>query len=151
MWLGSLRLDVQTKEPPGADNLVVAYLLRDGVPLTAVDLAVKAEADGRAYVASMLGQVSDAAREGFPRGVADLPPYGLEYAAGLPGHLTARLVVYGDDAWVARGIGVSVRELRRRDGRWVEDGEWSPAGYWDAAAALYTARGAGARTWTFGL
>ena len=104
MWIGSIRLIVQTKDAPdaGTNNLVQAIVTRNNAELRTLNLDYPAEADlQRGAIRSYdyigptrLPRRNDKTPE-LPPGVGQdpmpYPGYGLEYSDGLKGHLAIHL------------------------------------------------------------
>src|SRR5258708_39519514 len=117
MWIGSVRLVVETKDAldAGTDSLVQASVLRDGSALRVLNLDYPTENDLergaiRNYDYSgptKLPRRNDQTPQ-LPSGVGQnpmpYPRYGFEISHGLHGHLRIRLGIRGDDMWIKDNV-----------------------------------------------
>lgn len=145
MWIGSMRLTVETKNAPhaGTDSLVQVNVLRDGMSLRTLNLDYPAEDDlergaHRNYNYLRLPRENDQTPE-LPSGVGQnpmpYPGYGFEFSNGLSGHLTLRVRIGGDDMWIKDRVDLYVRSVRRVATSWdtldwIEDATWSYVASW---------------------
>lgn len=169
MWIGSIRLIVETKDAPyaGTDSLVQATILRDGTELRVLNLDYPAEDDLergaiRNYDYSgptKLPRRNDKTPE-LPPGIGQspmpYPGYGFEFSNGLNGHLKIRLRIRGDDMWIKDNVDLYVRSIRRRATSfdtlaWLEDPDWTYICSWSQDVALSTDSSEGFTTWTLNL
>jgi hypothetical protein len=169
MWIGSIRLVVQTKNQrnAGTDNLVQASVLRNDHVIRVLNLDYPAENDLergaiRAYDymgPTKLPRNNDKTPE-LPPGIGQspmpYPGYGLEFSEGLSHHLKIRLRIRGDDMWIKDSVDLYVRVIRQRATSfdtlaWVEDPEWTYIASWTQDVALSTDAREGTATWTLNL
>jgi hypothetical protein len=124
MWIGAIRLTVQTKDVrfAGTDSLVQATVIRDGNDLRVLNLDYPAENDLepgaiRNYDYSgptklpRRNDMTPPLPDGIGRTPMPYPGYGFEFSNGLPGHLRVRLHINGDDMWIMDFRGKNIREL----------------------------------------
>lgn len=169
MWIGSVRLTVQTKNAPnaGTDSLVQAKLLRDGQELRVLNLDYPTEDDLEAgairnydYMGpTKLPRRNDKTPE-LPPGVGQIPMpypgYGLEFSNGLSNHLKLQLRIRGDDMWIKDNVDLYVRFIRQRATSfdtlaWIEDPDWTYIASWGRDVAMSTDAREGVTTWTLNL
>jgi hypothetical protein len=165
MWIGAIRLVVQTKDSldAGTDSLVQAAVLRDGAELRVLNLDYPTEDDLergaiRNYDYSgptKLPRRNDKTRE-LPPGIGQTPMpypgYGFEFSSGLNGHLILRLRIRGDDMWIKDNVDLYVRFIRRIATSfdtldWVEDTNWTYIASWTRDVAMSTDPREGSTTW----
>ena len=165
MWIGSIRLVVQTKDAPnaGTDNLVQALVLRDGGLLGKYNLDWPAEDDlergairNYDYMGpTKLPRKNDKTPE-LPSGVGQnpmpYPGYGFEFSNGLNGHLKLQLKINGDDMWIKDNVVLFVRQIRQKATSfdtlaWVEDPDWTFIASWGKDVAMSTDSDEGTTTW----
>lgn len=156
MWIGAIRLVVQTKNAPfaGTDSLVQATVVRDGSDLRVLRLDYPTENDLepgaiRAYDYSgptKLPRRNDKTPP-LPDGIGQIPMpypgYGFEFSSGLSGHLTLRLRIRGDDMWIKDNVDLYVRYIRQRATSfdtlaWIEDQDWSYVATWGRDVPMST-------------
>lgn len=169
MWIGSIRLIVQTKNAPhaGTDSLVQATVLRDGTALRVLNLDYSTEDDLERGAIRMYDYVgptklprrNDKTPE-LPPGIGQspmpYPGYGFEFSNGLNGHLKIRLRIHGDDMWIKDNVDLYVRSIRRRATSfdtidWQEDPDWTYVSSWSQDVAMSTDSSEGTTTWTLNL
>ena len=169
MWIGAIRLMVQTKNSPnaGTDHLVQTSVIRDGVELRVLNLDYPTEDDLergaiRNYDYSgptKLPRRNDQTPE-LPSGIGQIPMpypgYGFEFSNGLNGHLRLRLRINGDDMWIKDNVDLYVRFIRQKATSfdtlaWIEDPDWTYIASWTQDAAMSTDSSEGATTWTMQL
>jgi hypothetical protein len=169
MWIGSIRLVVQTADLPdaGTDSLVHFIVLRDGVPLHVYSLDYPTEDDlergaSRAYDyigPTRLPRINDQTPE-LPPDVGEFPPpypdYGFEFSNGLSGHLRLRLQIDGDDMWIKDDVDLYVRHIRQHGSgidtvKWMEDADWSFVGTWTKNVAMSADASEGVTRWDLAL
>jgi hypothetical protein len=166
MWIGAIRLMVQTKNSPnaGTDSLVQTSVLRDGVELRVLNLDYPTEDDlergairNYDYIGpTRLPRKNDKTPE-LPSGVGQIPMpypgYGFEFSNGLKNHLMLRLRINGDDMWIKDNVDLYVRFIRQKATSfdtlaWIEDSDWSYIASWTQDAAMSTDSSEGTTTWT---
>lgn len=127
MWIGSIRLIVETKDEPyaGTDSLVRATILRNGNELRVLRLDYPTEDDlergairNYDYMGpTKLPRRNDKTHE-LPDGIGQIPMpypgYGFEFSDGLSGHLKIRLRIHGDDMWIKDNVDLYVRFIRNK-------------------------------------
>ena len=169
MWIGSIRLIVQTKNAPyaGTDSLVQAKILRDNKLLRTLNLDYPTENDlergatrNYDYIGpTRLPRKNDQTPE-LPSGVASIPMpypgYGFEFSNGLSGHLKIKLQINGDDMWIKDTVDLYVRFIRRLATSfdtedWKEDADWTYISSWTQDVAMSTDSDEGFTTWTLKL
>jgi hypothetical protein len=169
MWIGSIRIVVQTKDAPagGTDSLVQAMVLRDGAELRVLNLDYPTENDLergaiRNYDYSgptKLPRRNDQTSE-LPPGIGQIPMpypgYGFEFSNGMNGHLKIRLRVNGDDMWIKDKVDLYVRFIRLRatsfdTEAWMEDPDFTYISSWTQDVAMSTDSSEGVATWTLNL
>jgi len=169
MWIGSIRLTVQTKNQQfaGTDSLVQASILRNGTELRLLNLDYPAENDlepgairNYDYMGpTKLPRRNDQTPE-LPPGVGQnpmpYPGYGLEFSNGMSGHLTIRLRIRGDDMWIKDNVDLYVRKIRQIATSfdtldWQEDSNWTYVASWTQDVALSTDSSEGHTTWNLNL
>jgi len=169
MWIGSIRLNVETKDAPnaGTDSLVQARILRDGNELRLLNLDYPAEDDLergaiRNYDYSgptKLPRRNDHTPElppGIGRNPMPYPGYGFEFSNGMNGHLKVRLQIRNDDMWIKDNVDLYVRLIRLRATSfdtvdWLEDPDWTYIASWSQDVAMSTDSREGLTTWTLNL
>jgi len=123
MWIGSIRLVVETKDSldAGTDNLVQATVLRNDAELRVLNLDYPTEDDlergairNYDYIGpTKLPRRNDKTPE-LPPGIGQnpmpYPGYGFEFSNGLNGHLILRLRIRGDDMWIKDNVDLYVKE-----------------------------------------
>ena len=161
MWIGSIRLIVETKDAAnaGTDSLVKAHVVRDGTKLAALRLDYPTEDDLERNAIrnydyrgpTKLPRKNDKTPE-LPSGVGQspmpYPGYGFEFSNGLHGHLTLQLEIMGDDMWIKDNVDLYVRQIRQKATSfdtlaWVEDSEWTYIATWSKDVAMSTDSGEG--------
>jgi hypothetical protein len=169
MWIGSIRLVVQTKDAPfaGTDSLVQANILRDNNLLRILNLDYPTENDlergairNYDYIGpTRLPRRNDQTPE-LPPGVGEspmpYPGYGFEFSHGLKGHLKIKLKIKGDDMWIKDSVDLYVRVIRNvatsfDTEAWEEDTNWTYIASWTQDVALSTDSNEGFTTWTLNL
>jgi hypothetical protein len=164
MWIGSIRLHVQTKDAPdaGTDNLVTATIVRDGVEIKTLKLDYPSENDlergairNYDYIGpTRLQRINDKTPE-LPPGVGQIPmpypSYGIEFSNGLNGHITVRLRIDGDDMWIKDNVDLYIRAIRLKATsfdtlEWMEDANWTYIGTWSKDVAMSTNSNEGVAT-----
>ena len=169
MWIGAIRLIVQTKDAPfaGTDSLVQATIVRDGAELRVLNLDYSTEDDlerGAIRNYDYSGPTKLPRRNdqtpSLPDGVGQnpmpYPGYGFEFSNGLHGHLTIRLRIRGDNMWIKDNVDLYVRFIRQRATSfdtlaWQEDADWSYIATWSLDVAMSTDAGEGHTTWNLNL
>lgn len=165
MWMGSIRLTVQTEDAPyaGTDSLVQANVLRDGSQLRVLNLDYPAEDDlergairNYDYMGpTKLPRRNDQTPE-LPPGIGQYPMpypgYGLEFSSGLGGHLTIQLRINYDDMWIKDKVDLYIRRIRQVATsfdtlEWREDNFWSFIASWPQDVAMSTDSDEGVTTW----
>ena len=169
MWIGSIRLVVQTEDAPnaGTDSLVQATVLRNDNALRILNLDYPTEDDlergairNYDYIGpTRLPRRNDQTPE-LPPGIGQnpmpYPGYGFEFSNGLHGHLKLRLHINGDDMWIKDSVDLYVRFLRQRATSfdtlaWLEDPEWTYIASWTQDVAISTDSSEGVSDWTLNL
>jgi len=169
MWIGAIRLVVQTKDAvdAGTDSLVQATVLRDGAELLVLNLDYPTEDDlergavrNYDYIGpTKLPRRNDQTPElpsGIGRSPMPYPGYGLEFSSGLNGHLVLRLRIRGDDMWIKDSVDLYVRFVRQRATSfdtlaWIEDPDFTYIASWTQDVALSTDSSEGSSTWNLRL
>jgi hypothetical protein len=169
MWIGSIRLIVETKDAPdaGTDSMVQATILRDGTELRLLNLDYRIDDDlERSAIRNYdysgptkLPRRNDKTRplpDGIGQSPMPYPGYGFEFSNGLNGHLTIRLRIRGDDMWIKDNVDLYVRFIRQRATSfdtltWQEDTDWSYIATWSQDVAMSTDSSEGVTTWTLNL
>ncbi len=162
MWIGSMRLGVQTQDSrdAGTDSLVTADVLRDGVLVARLRLDYIYEDDlergaFRNYTYLQLPRRNDQTPE-LPPGIGQspmpYPDYGLEFSNGLAGHLRIRLHIHGDDMWIKDNVHLDIREVRHVATSfdtldWRQDTQWTSYADWTQDVRLSTDSHEGVTTW----
>jgi len=169
MWIGSIRLTVETKDAPdaGTDSLVQAVILRDGNELRVLNLDYPTENDlergairNYDYMGpTKLPRKNDQTPE-LPSGIGQIPMpypgYGFEFSNGLGGHLRIRLRIRGSDMWIKDNVDLYVRFIRQKATSfdtlaWIEDSDWSYVASWGHDIPMSTQIFEGFATWTLKL
>lgn len=169
MWVGSIRLAVETKDSldAGTDSLVQVTVLRDGSQLQVLNLDYPTENDlergatrNYDYVGpTKLRRKNDKTPE-LPSGIGQIPMpypgYGFEFSNGLNGHLTLRLRIHGDDMWIKDNVDLYVRTIRNKATSfdtlsWIEDTDWTYIASWARDVPMSTDPREGVTTWSLGL
>jgi hypothetical protein len=169
MWIGAIRLIVETVDSPnaGTDSLVQTSVLRDGAELRVLNLDYPTEDDLergaiRNYDYSgptKLPRRNDRTPE-LPPGIGQTPMpypgYGFEFSSGLNGHLMLRLRIRGDDMWIKDSVDLYVRFIRNKATSfdtlaWTEDRDWTYIASWTRDVAMSTDANEGSTTWTLQL
>ena len=169
MWIGSIRLIVQTENVPnaGTDSLVQATVLRNDNALRVLNLDYPTEDDlergairNYDYIGpTKLPRRNDQTPE-LPPGIGQspmpYPGYGFEFSSGLHGHLKLRLRINGSDMWIKDNVDLYVRLIRQRATSfdtlaWQEDTDWTYIASWTQDVAMSTDSGEGTTTWTLNL
>jgi hypothetical protein len=169
MWIGSIRLIVETKDASnaGTDSLVQATVLRDGANLRVLNLDYPTEDDlergairNYDYIGpTKLPRRNDQTPE-LPSGIGQIPMpypgYGFEFSKGLSGHLKIQLRIRGDDMWIKDEIDLYVRFIRERATSfdtiaWQEDADWTYVASWTQDVRMSTDSSEGVTTWTLAL
>jgi hypothetical protein len=169
MWIGAIRLVVETQNSPGAgtDSLVQAAVLRDGAELRVLNLDYPTEDDlepgairNYDYSGPMKLPRRNDKTPTLPSGVGRIPMpypgYGFEFSNGLNGHLMLRLRIRGDDMWIKDDVGLYVRFIRERATSfdtiaWMEDSDWTYIASWTKDVAMSTDPREGVTTWNLAL
>lgn len=165
MWIGSIRLIVETKDAPdaGTDSLTQATIMRDGSELRALRLDYPHEDDlergtirNYDYIGpTKLPRKNDKTPE-LPPGIGRIPMpypgYGFEFSNGLNGHLKIQLRIRDDDMWIKDNIDLYVRLIRQRATSfdtldWQEDANWTYISSWTQDVAMSTDSSEGHTTW----
>jgi hypothetical protein len=169
MWIGAIRLVVQTEDAPdaGTDHLVQATVIRDGNELRVLNLDYPTENDLergaiRNYDYSgptRLPRRNDQTPE-LPPGIGRIPMpypgYGFEFSNGMNGHLRIRLQIHGDDMWIKDNVDLYVRFVRQVATSfdtlaWQEDSFWTYVASWTRDAAMSTDSSEGFAIWNMNL
>lgn len=169
MWIGAIRLIVQTKDAPyaGTDSLVQATVIRDGNELRVLNLDYPTEDDLergaiRNYDYSgptKLPRRNDQTPQ-LPDGIGQIPMpypgYGFEFSNGLYGHLTMRLRIRGDDMWIKDNVDLYVKFIRQKATSfdtlaWIEDADWTYIASWSKDVKMSTDSSEGYKTWNLKL
>jgi hypothetical protein len=169
MWIGAIRLIVETKDAPdaGTDSLVQATISRDGNELRVLNLDYSTENDlERGAIRNYdyggptrLPRRNDRTPE-LPPGIGQnpmpYPGYGFEFSRGLNGHLQIRLRIRNDDMWIKDNVDLYVRFIRQRATSfdtlaWQEDADWTYIATWSQDVAMSTDSSEGFTTWTLNL
>jgi hypothetical protein len=169
MWIGAIRLVVETENAPnaGTDSLVQATVLRDGTALRVLNLDYPSEDDlergairNYDYIGpTKLPRRNDKTPE-LPPGIGQIPMpypgYGFEFSSGMNGHLVLQLRIRGDDMWIKDNVDLYVRVIRERATSfdtlaWIEDTDWSYIASWTRDVAMSTDSGEGVTTWNLQL
>ncbi len=158
MWIGTIRLQVRTKDAPhaGTDDDVVVTIVRDGADVATVNLNKPnqndlEQRDFRDYDYTQFPRSTDQTVVPDPEFAAiptPYPPHGIEFSYGIPGHLALRLAIRGDDMWIEDSVALSIRELVQRNDVWREREEWTHVDTWEVDSRMSTDRSEGVRTWT---
>jgi len=156
MWIGAIRLTVQTKDAPyaGTDSLVQATVIRDGTELRVLNLDYPTENDlerGAIRNYDYIGPTKLPRRNDktpqLPDGIGQIPMpypgYGFEFSSSLYGHLTLRLRIRGDDMWIKDNVDLYVRFIRQKATSfdtlaWVEDTDWTYIASWSKDTKMST-------------
>jgi len=165
MWIGAIRLIVQTEDAPfaGTDSLVQATIIRDGSELRILNLDYPTEDDLESgairnydYIGpTKLPRRNDQTPE-LPPGIGQspmpYPGYGLEFSNGMNGHLRIRLRIRGDDMWIKDKVDLYVRFIRQVATSfdtlaWQEDSFWTYIASWTQDVAMSTDSSEGFTTW----
>ncbi|MCC3574317.1 MAG: hypothetical protein JGK30_20805 [Microcoleus sp. PH2017_40_RAT_O_B] len=169
MWIGSIRLIVETKDAPfaGTDSLVQAIILRDGTELRVLNLDYPTENDlergairNYDYIGpTKLPRRNDKTPE-LPPGIGQIPMpypgYSFEFSNGLNGHLKIQLKIRGDDMWIKDNVDLYVRFIRERATSfdtlaWLEDSDWTYIASWTQDVSMSTDSSEGVTTWNLNL
>lgn len=165
MWIGAIRLTVQTKDIKyaGTDSLIQASILRDGIELRVLNLDYPSEDDHergdiRSYSytgPTKLPRRNDSTPE-LPSGVGRVPMpypgYGFEYSNGMNGHLSIRLRIRSDDMWIKDNVDLYVKFIRRVASSfdtlvWKRDAIWTYIASWTQDVKLSTDSSEGFKVW----
>lgn len=169
MWIGAIRLVVETKDSldAGTDSLVQATVLRDGAELRVLSLDYPTEDDlergairNYDYIGpTKLPRRNDKTPE-LPPGIGQspmpYPGYGFEFSNGLNGHLILRLRIRGDDMWIKDNVDLYVRFIRNKATSfdtlaWVDDPDWTYVASWTRDVPMSTDSSEGSTTWNLRL
>ncbi|MGC2237217.1 MAG: hypothetical protein WA584_13715 [Pyrinomonadaceae bacterium] len=169
MWIGSIRLTIETKDvtDAGTDSLVQATVLRDSANLRVLNLDYPSENDlergairNYDYIGpTRLPRRNDKTPE-LPPGVGQnpmpYPGYGFEFSNGLGGHLKIQLRINGDDMWIKDNVDLYVRNIRQVATSfdtlaWQEDSNWTYISSWNQDVAMSTDSDEGKTTWNLNL
>lgn len=151
----SWKISTGTEPTGGTDARLDCEILRDGAHLFTVHLELgnserldRGRSDNlfymfkRAFYASPID-------EGLARGTV-----GIEVPHGIPGHVTLRLRILGDDLWVKKSVTVSARLgtlFRYSEGGGLlvvpEDEPWEFLGFFGQQVTLSTDSREGFTTW----
>jgi len=169
MWIGSIRLLVETKDAPyaGTDSLVQAVVLRNGNELRVLNLDYPTEDDlerGAIRNYDYMGPTKLPRRNDKTPQLPDCigqipmpyPGYGFEFSDGLSGHLKIRLRIRGDDMWIKDNVDLYVRFIRNKATSfdtlaWIEDTDWSYIASWGQDVPMSTDIFEGFLMWTLNL
>jgi hypothetical protein len=169
MWIGAIRLIVQTKDArdAGTDSLMYAAIARDGTELRVLKLDYPTENDferGAIRNYDYIGPTKLPRRndktpplpDGIGRNPMPYPGYGFEFSNGLNGHLAIRLLIRGADMWIKDNVDLYVRFIRQRAINfdtlvWQEDTDWSYIATWSQDVAMSTDPMEGRVIWTLKL
>lgn len=162
MWIGAIRLAVETKDSSyaGTDSLVTTAVLRDGDEIVRLRVDYAEENDlergaVRNYDYLGLPRRNDQTPE-LPDGIGQnpmpYPDYGLEFSSGLENHLVLRLEIHNDDMWIKDNVRLYVKQIRQKATSfdtvgWKEDSNWDYVGSWNRDVAMSTDWEEGARAW----
>lgn len=169
MWIGAIRLTVETKDAldAGTDSLVQASVIRNGSVLRVLNLDYPTENDlergairNYDYIGpTRLPRRNDQTPE-LPPGVGQspmpYPGYGFEFSNGMSGHLTLRLRINGDDMWIKDSVDLYVVVIRLVATSfdtlaWQEDAHWTYVASWTRDVAMSTDSSEGVTTWNLNL
>lgn len=169
MWIGSIRLTVQTADNDfaGTDSLVQAKVVRDGFQLRVLNLDYPLEDDlelgairNYNYMGSTkLPRRNDKTPE-LPSGIGQspmpYPGYGFEFSNGMNGHFRIQLHIKNDDMWIKDSVDLYVREIQLAATSfdtfaWQEDNFWTYIATWSQNIAMSTDSGEGVTTWNLNL
>jgi hypothetical protein len=169
MWIGAIRLIVETKDAPdaGTDKLVQATVLRDGTELRVLNLDYPSEDDlerGAIRNYDYIGPTKLPRRNdqtpSLPDGIGQspmpYPGYGFEFSSGPHGHLIIRLRIRGDDMWIKDNVDLFVRQIRQKATSfdtlaWIEDTDWTYVASWGQDAPMSTDSSEGHTYWNLRL
>lgn len=169
MWIGAIRLTVQTedKKYAGTDDLVQVHVLRNGNELRVLNLDYPTEDDlergairNYDYSGSTKLPRRNDKTPSLPPGIGQIPMpypgYGFEFSDGLHGHLVLKLRIRGDDLWIKDNVDLYVRFIRQRATSfdtldWIEDPSWTYIASWTQDVALSTDDDEGVTTWNLRL
>jgi hypothetical protein len=169
VWIGAIRLIVETKDAPyaGTDSLVQATVLRDGTELRVLNLDYPSEDDlerGAIRNYDYIGPTKLPRRNdqtpSLPDGIGQspmpYPGYGFEFSSGLHGHLIIRLRIRGDDLWIKDNVDLFVRQIRQKATSfdtlaWIEDSDWTYVASWGQDAPMSTDSSEGYTYWNLRL
>jgi hypothetical protein len=166
MWIGSIRVDVKTKDQQfaGTDSLVRAVIVRDGAELLALrldwptenDLERGAFRDYTYFTLPRINHLTPQLPDGIGMSPMPYPDHGIEYSIGMNGHFTLRLRIGGSDMWVKDNVDVYIREVRQVATSfdtlaWQEDSDWTYVASWGQDVAMSTDSGEGKTTWNLNL
>lgn len=166
MWIGSIRLNVRTKDATnaGTDNLVRARILRDGIEILALKLDYQDEDDlerGAVRNYNYLGlpwinHLTPKLPDGIGQNPMPYPSFGIEFSQGLDGHLKLRLTIGGDDMWIKDNVDLYIKEVRLKATSfdtvaWIEDSNWTYIGTWDNDVPMSTDSSEGVAAWNLNL
>jgi hypothetical protein len=159
MWVGSIRVRVQTKAASTAstDSPVIAAMMRDNLALYAFflnpefrtfaqpDLEITQGTDRNFFQFSLPKSKDTSASDESVNAVPDQPPYGLEFAKGLAEHCTLKLRIFGNDLWITDEVELFIRALHlvrlpeTPDAfTWVEETNWKSVGLWSKDIRIST-------------
>lgn len=166
MWIGAIRLTVQTEDAPyaGTDNLLQARVRRNNTDLALLNLDYPTEDDHERgavrnydYIGpTKLTRRNDRTPE-LPDGIGRIPMpypgYGFEFSDGLNGHLKIRLRIRGDDMWIKDRVDLYVQYIRQVATSfdtlaWIRDSHWSYIASWSQDVNMSTDSDEGVSTWT---
>lgn len=165
MWIGAIRLVVQTKDAPyaGTDSTVQIVIMRDGEELRTRTLNHDGENDlerGATRNYDYRGETHLPRRndetEELPDNIVQNPmphpSYGFEFSNGLEGHLTIKLRITGQDMWIKDKVDLYVVFIRRRatsfdTEEWQEDSNWTFIHSWTQDVEMSTDSSEGRTTW----
>ena len=165
MWIGAIRLVVQTKDAAfaGTDSTVQCVIMRDGHQLRVLNLDHSGEDDLERGTtrnfdyrgAKKMPRRNDQTPE-LPEGIGQdpmpYPDHGFEFSHGLKGHLTLKLRMTGDDMWIKDKVDLFVVFISRQPTsfdteEWQEDSHWTHIASWTQDVAMSTDSSEGTTTW----
>ncbi len=166
MWVGAIRLTVETADQPyaGTDSLIRASFRRNGSEMRLLNLDYPTLDDHERgairnydYIgATKLPRRNDKTPE-LPPGIGQIPMpypgYGIEFSDGMNGHLSIRLKIHGDDMWIKDKVDLYVQQIRQVATSfdtlaWIRDSHWTYVASWTQDVALSTDSGEGVTVWT---
>jgi hypothetical protein len=165
MWIGAIRLTVQTKDQKyaGTDSLLQAKVIRNNNTLRVLNLDYPNLDDHergaiRNYSYSgptKLPRRNDKTPE-LPPGIGQIPMpypgYGFEFSDGLSNHLKIQLQINGDDMWIKDRVDLYVKYIRQVATSfdtlaWRRDPFWTYIASWTQDVKMSTDSGEGVTRW----